>query len=85
MKKNDLYEEAIAEALHDEIDLEERDRLYGQVKSQMANHAWKQKGNEVFCESCRTPHGFMIPAKLWPAKMVAVDEKGMPKFEKLDS
>lgn len=48
-------------------------------KIKLHGHNWKQRGYEIFCESCPLHHSSYIGSR---HILVGIDEKGFPRFAK---
>ena len=45
------------------------------------NHKWRQEGTRVSCQSCATPHAFILDSP--DTQLYGIDEKGLPLFKQV--
>lgn len=63
-----------------EISLEEIEKLRLEAKRSMSGHSWRQRGTEVYCESCPFHHAFYLP----PGNILTgIDDDGNPIVSKI--
>lgn len=55
--------------------------MFTQAREARSEHKWRQKGVEVYCEKCPTPHAFYVSPDV---HLVGIDSAGQPILESVE-
>lgn len=79
-KKKQPDQNQESDAFHHAISAEDLAAAREEARRQMQGHAWRQRGTEVYCESCPFSHAFYLPPGMI---LQGTDEDGKPILTKV--